>query len=97
MSDGMSACASAAHAEAEKFAGERWPGVKVVEHENALPKRGKAVLIYEDWLDHVVEYVEDGKTLEAWEVGPNFTGRDRPKRLPMDRQRPKTKMRHYCG
>lgn len=81
MSDGPSDCARRAHGEAVKFAKLKWPGVRIVEHESRVPKRGKVVLIYEEWLDHVVEYVEDDVTVEAWKVGPNFMGRDKPERL----------------
>jgi hypothetical protein len=37
-----------------------------------IPATGKVVLIYEAWLDHVVEIIDNRLVAERWLVGPGY-------------------------
>ncbi len=69
MSDGLSDAAYAAHAKAIKFCHDRYPGIKVVEWKTKVPRMGKVILVYEEWLDHVVEVIVDDRVQERWMIG----------------------------
>lgn len=70
MSDGLSDCARSAEANAERFIKDKLAGHKVVRHINYVPKAGTVVLLYEEWLDHVVELITDGRVTRRWVVEP---------------------------
>lgn len=72
MSDGISDAAASSHGNAMRLVAsnrKRWPG-RLVDRESMVGEEGRFVLVYEEWLDHVVEVVSDGVVLERWLVGP---------------------------
>ncbi len=81
MSDGPSDAARTAEREARKFIKATYPALRLVEHPVHVPAKGKVVLLYEEWLDHIVEIVEDRKLLVRWRVKPNYMGNDPPVKL----------------
>ena len=77
MSDGPSDCARAAYKVALEFIRKTFPGLMVVEAPNLVPAKGKIVLVYEEYIDHIVEVVEDQRVTQRFRIDP-FT---RPVRL----------------
>ncbi len=70
MSDGPSDCAYAAEARALKFVEANYKGVKQIHTPTAAPARGTVILIYEEWLQHVVEVVTDRKVTQRYLAEP---------------------------
>lgn len=66
MSDGMTDASRAASRAAEKFAKAQYPGVKRVMHWSHAPATGTVVVIYEEWLAHIVELVDGRVVKERW-------------------------------
>ncbi|MFA5377483.1 MAG: hypothetical protein WC455_17160 [Dehalococcoidia bacterium] len=72
MSDGMTDCADHARAAAHKLAAEQWPGYRVIQCAAQAPAHGTVIYIYETWLDHVIEVIENRLVVERWMVGPGY-------------------------
>ena len=70
MSDGPSDCAYAAERKARKLAQDRWPKVPYALCPTHCPEHGTVVLVYEEWLQHIVELVTDRKVTERWLAEP---------------------------
>ncbi len=86
MSDGPSDCARNAEARADRFVKAKFPGVKTIMSPSHAPKTGKVVVIYEEWLSHVVEVIVDRRVTERYLVEPEFVDRDKPpKKMPIDK------------
>jgi len=65
MSDGMSMAARSAASAAGKFVKEHYPDTKRV-HMSRIPASGLVCCIYETWLDHVIEIIEDRKLIKRY-------------------------------
>ena len=70
MSDGPSDCAAIANRKARDFAQAHFPKVPKILCPTHAPKAGTVVLVYEEWLQHVVELVTNRKVTERWLVEP---------------------------
>lgn len=70
MSDGLTDCARSAESNANRFVKDRYPGLTTIGVPTEAPKKGTVVLVYEEWLDHVVEKVTDRCVVERHQVGP---------------------------
>lgn len=70
MSDGPSDCAAAANNKATELVKKRFPNVPRIFNKLYAPKTGTVVLVYEEWLQHVVELVTDRKVVERWLCEP---------------------------
>ena len=87
MSDGPSDCARNAEARAERFVKAKFPSVKAIRHPSHAPKTGKVVVVYEEWLSHVIEVIVDRRVTERYLVEPSFVDPDKPpKRMPIGKE-----------
>jgi hypothetical protein len=70
MSDGLSDAAAAARARAERFVVSRYSSTRRIYRLEDAPQRGVVVYVYEEWLRHIVELVENRRVVERWLVEP---------------------------
>ena len=78
MSDGPSDCVAAANSNARKFVATKYAKVPQILTPTHAPAKGTVVLVYEEWLKHIVELITDRQVVERWVVEPF---KDKPKRL----------------
>lgn len=69
MSDGLSASARAAENNAHKFIKENYPEVKATWF-NRIPKHGQCLIVYETWLNHIIEIIKDRKLIKRFMAKP---------------------------
>lgn len=81
MSDGPGDAARDAKSRARAFVLKGWGGrVRQVRDVESCPLKGTVLVVYEEWLDWVVEMVHDRRVVGRWAVRPY---RAEIKRLPM--------------
>ncbi len=73
MSDGLTDASRMAERNAIAFAEKSFPNMTRIKHWAHAPKRGAVLVIYEEWLDHIVEVIED-RLLKARYVATPFGG-----------------------
>ena len=83
MSDGLSDCARSAESRAERFVKEKYPGLKRIQTAGDAPKHGTVVLVYEEWLDHVVEIITDRQVVKRYSIAPF---KDEPRRMSIGKE-----------
>ena len=70
MGDGPSDAAYAAEAQARRFIKKNYPGLELITSNWKAPLYGQVVLLYEEYLRHVIELISGRQVVERWIVEP---------------------------